>query len=104
MSGLSEAQFERTFQIITERITFVDEILLSDKDIQKALHLVNDIDEEDALFVALANHLKSKLWTGDKKLIKGLKEKGYNKTLSTEELYQLFLKKELQEKLRRKNR
>ena len=101
-SGLSEGQFERIYQIISERITFVDEILLSDKEIEKALNLVKGVDEEDTLFVALTNHLKSKLWTGDKKLIKGLRERSFNKTVTTEELYQLFLNKELQEKLRKK--
>lgn len=101
-SGLSEGQFERIYQIISERITFVDEILLSDKEIEKALNLVKGVDEEDTLFVALTNHLKSKLWTGDKKLIKGLRERSFNKTVTTEELYQLFLNKELQEKFRKK--
>lgn len=103
-SGLTEGQFERIHQIITERITFVDEIFLSDTDIEKAIELVSEVDEEDALFVALTNNLKSKLWTGDKKLINGLRKRGFNRVVTTGYLYDLFLDKELQESLRRKNR
>lgn len=103
-SGLTEGQFERIHQIITERITFVDEILLSDTDIETAIELVSEVDEEDALFVAPSNNLKSKLWTGDKKLINGLRKRGFDRVVTTGDLYDLFLDKELQESLSRKNR
>jgi len=59
-----------------------------------AVDLVADIDENDALFVALTNHIKGKLWTGDKKLIAGLKKKRYHKTTSTNDLYAQFLEKQ----------
>jgi predicted nucleic acid-binding protein len=57
--------------------------------------LVSGIDENDALFVALTNHLNAKLWTGDKKLISDLINKGYTRTISTNELNDLFLDKQL---------
>ncbi len=85
-SGLTDVQFERTFQLITDRITFVDEILLSDSEIEHALKLVSGIDEDDTLFVALTNHLKSKLWTGDKKLAIGLQNKRSEVIVVTSEL------------------
>jgi hypothetical protein len=44
------------------------------------------------------NHLGSKLWTGDKKLSVGLKKKKYFRTISTNELYDLFIEKELRKK------
>lgn len=104
ISGLTESQFEKSYYIITERIIFVEEILLSDNDVAKAIELVKGVDEDDALFVALAKHLKSKLWTGDKKLINGLRNKGFNRTISTEELHELFLGKKLQESLKKRNK
>jgi predicted nucleic acid-binding protein len=104
VSELTESQFEKAYQVITKRIIFVDEILLSDSDILKAIELVSGVDEDDALFVALKNHLKSKLWTGDKKLINGLKNKGFNRIITTEELYELFLDKRLQDSLKKRNR
>jgi len=38
---------------------------------------VKNIDEDDASFIALYFYERHKLWTGDKKLIKGLTAKGY---------------------------
>jgi hypothetical protein len=36
----------------------------------------------------LTEHIKGKLWSGDKELQKGLNEKGWNKFISTEELFE----------------
>ena len=79
ISGFSNIQFEISYQVITRRIQFVDEILIPDKEIEESVELVKNIDENDALFVAMTNHLRAKLWTGDKKLITGLKKKNYSK-------------------------
>lgn len=95
ISGFSSQQFEKSFMTITNRIQFVDEILISDNDLKKAYDLVEGIDENDTLFVALTIHLKAKLWTGDKKLIAGLKKNAYTKTITTDELYDLFVEKQL---------
>ena len=77
ISGLTETQFESSFSHIASRIKFLDEILISDQDLEKAMRLTKDIDENDILFVTLPNHLGSKLWTGDKILSVGLKKKKY---------------------------
>jgi predicted nucleic acid-binding protein len=37
--------------------------------------------------VALTLFLEGKLWTGDKKLINGLKEKGFKQFIKTSELF-----------------
>jgi predicted nucleic acid-binding protein len=102
LSRLTESQFEKTYKIITDRLTFVDDILLSDDDIRKAIALVSEIDNDDALFVALTNNLKCKLWTGDKKLVNGLKKKGFERSITTEELHELFLSKKLKDTLKKK--
>lgn len=102
ISGFTNQQFIKSYETITKRITFVDEILISDKKLLKALELVADIDENDALFVALTNHINGKLWTGDKKLISGLQKKRFLKTISTDELYEQFLGK--QTTIRRRNK
>jgi predicted nucleic acid-binding protein len=94
ISGYSKIQFEESFTIITSKIRFVSEILLSNKDIETALKLTRDIDENDTLFVALANHLKAKLWTGDKKLEYGLKKKEFQRILSTDDMYHVFMSEE----------
>lgn len=57
ISGFTSQQYIKSYQTITKRITFVDEILISDKHLIKAIDLVAEINESDALFVTLTNHL-----------------------------------------------
>ena len=64
--------------------------------------LVSGIDNDDALFVALNNHLAANLWTGDKRLINGLKKKGYTRILATDDIYEIFLLKQFKTRKKRK--
>ncbi len=52
----------------------------------KADELTKDVDNDDIMFVALALHLKSKLWTGDKILMNTLRQKGFKRFITTKEL------------------
>lgn len=102
LTGFTEEQFSEIYQLITSRIRFVDEILLTDKEIAKAVDLVSGIDNDDALFVALNNHLLAILWTGDIRLINGLKNKGYTRILATDDIYEIFLLKQLKARKKKK--
>jgi len=102
LTNFTEDQFIDTFHLITSRLVFLDDILLTDSDLNKAIDLVSGIDQDDALFVALTNHLIANLWTGDKRLINGLKKKGYSRTLTTDELYEIFLDKQLTTRRKKK--
>ena len=75
ISGFTNEQFIKSYETITKRITFVDEVLISQEILVEARDIVIDIDENDALFIALTNHINGVLWTGDKKLVSGLKKK-----------------------------
>jgi predicted nucleic acid-binding protein len=98
ITGFSEERFERTYNLINSKIRFTDEMLISNTIIEKAYKLAKDIDVDDTLFVALAEQMKSKLWTGDKELIRGLERKGSNRFISTLDLYEIYIKKELEKK------
>ncbi len=102
ISGFTDQQYQNSYQTILSRIKFVDDILIPDNVIEDAIHLVADVDENDVLFVALANHLNAKLWTGDKKLMAGLRVKGYSDLLTTNDLYQIFLEKQYRSTQRRR--
>lgn len=95
ISGFTNEQLIKSYETITKRITFVDEVLISQEILVEARDIVIDIDENDALFIALTNHINGVLWTGDKKLVSGLKKKNYLKTISTDKLYKLFIEKQI---------
>ncbi|MBS9773653.1 MAG: PIN domain nuclease [Tenacibaculum sp.] len=67
-------------------IKFISENLISQSNWNKAFEFVKDIDEKDTPFIALTLELKTKLWTGDKKLINGLLEKEIDIAITTNEL------------------
>ncbi len=94
ISGFTDDKFNEIFQLIIHKIKFIDDLLISDKDLYDSFKLVDNIDEDDALFVALANHLRCKLWTGDKKLITGLRKKLFSRIITTDELLEIYLQKE----------
>jgi predicted nucleic acid-binding protein len=98
ITGFSDDKFDEIYYLIISKIRFVDDILISDNSIKNAYKLTHGIDAGDTLFVALTNHLKSLLWTGDRILENGLKKKGYSRIISTFELYDIFIKKELKRK------
>jgi len=50
------------------------------------LKMVEDIDIKDLPFVALSLYLDAKILTGDKKLINGLKSKGFENIIELKEI------------------
>lgn len=47
---------------------------------------------DDIAFVVLSNYLDAILWTGDKKLIKGLSDMGFEKSVDTDYVLRLLEK------------
>ena len=85
-SNLNRDDLFELLYLVESRIFFIDENLLPNKIITEAMHLVADIDSDDVAFVALNSHLNGLLWTGDKKLMNGLKQKDYKSVVTTLEL------------------
>jgi predicted nucleic acid-binding protein len=83
---LTEQQLlEAEYRIISQ-IELISEELIKKSSWEYAYELTKDIDEDDTPFVALTIELNGLLWTGDKKLIKGLKNKGWNSAYSTSDM------------------
>ncbi len=73
-----EDEFYEYLNLLLQRITFVNEEIVSIGNYVEAYRLCKDIDEKDVPFVALALELSCDLWTFDQPIIKGLKTKGFN--------------------------
>ena len=78
---LADAQF-----YLFSRLKFVNEDLIPASIWKSALQLTTDIDIDDTDFVALSLYLNGYLWTGDKELYSGLKNKGFANVLNTSDL------------------
>ncbi len=63
---------------------------LANESIDRAIKLVSTIDLKDALFVAVTIHCNGILWTGDLKLLRGLRRKGFTQIITTKELVQII--------------
>jgi len=93
LAEYSNEEFEITVRLITSKIKFIDLNLIPQIILDSAEKLVSEVDVYDTEFVALTDHIRGRLWSGDRELQKGLKSKGWNKFISTSELIKLGLKK-----------
>jgi predicted nucleic acid-binding protein len=76
---------EAEYRIISQ-VELISEELIKKSSWEYAYELTKDIDEDDTPFVALTIELNGSLWTGDKKLINGLRNKGWNSAYSTSDM------------------
>lgn len=90
LSKLTEAQLEESYYALLTKITFINEEIIPQKFWEESEKLLEDIDLDDTDFVALTKYLKGKLWTGDKTLRDGLKDKGFKNVLTTFEILNLW--------------
>ncbi len=92
ISGLTIEEIEGLTYLITENIHFISEDQIPEEIWKESEIILSQIDTKDTPFVALAKYLDSKLWTGDKKLIKGINTTEFIACMSTTDM--LLLRKE----------
>jgi len=78
---LEDEILENLYKLI-QNIEFFDENSISTSTLQDAWELVNDSDPKEMMFVASTLEVKGLLWTGDSKLRKKLKNKGFDSFFS----------------------
>jgi predicted nucleic acid-binding protein len=78
-----------TLHIFNE-VAVVPNLVISDEALTKATELASDIDIKDVSYIALAIQLDLILLTRDKKLMQGLKRKGFRKVMLFEDLLSSF--------------
>ncbi len=85
-SKLTESELLEQVYNLLKNVTLINESQIPKEVWKKSFELTKDVDENDTAFVALTEYTDGKLWTLDKKLSKGLKNKGYTKIIGTKEL------------------
>ena len=93
ISNYTEIELQRATLLIFSKIRFINAELIPVTLFTKAEKLTLNVDIDDTEFVALTEHIRGKLWTGDKELAKGLIFRKWNKLISTEELIDFILKR-----------
>lgn len=93
ISNLSTEQIAEADYQICKNITFISEQQVNQSHWTEAYELVHNIDIKDIQYVAFAKQFKCKIWSGDKKLFKGLQAKGFTNLINTEDLFELRNKK-----------
>ncbi|MFN3999913.1 PIN domain-containing protein [Algoriphagus sp.] len=86
ISELTEGDLGFLKRSILSKIKMIDLEGIGPNSWEKAISLVKGIDEFDAPFVALAIEMDCILWTGDKKLKKGLEKLGITWVVDTNQL------------------
>ena len=89
ISGLSFPEIDELKSLVFSHLVFISEEQVPFKIWYRTAELLREIDSDDVAFVAVSEFMDEQLWTGDKKLIKGLISKGFTKLISTKELYAL---------------
>jgi len=94
MINITELSYNEINELIyrfSRRIDFINNDLIESNFQMMSYELVKDIDKKDLLFIALSLKTGYKLWTGDKKLINGLRKKSFLNVIDTSELISHFI-------------
>ncbi|MEO7121190.1 MAG: PIN domain-containing protein [Ginsengibacter sp.] len=88
-SGLTiEEIYEAEFHLYKD-ILFISQEQIKISNWVAADALVAEVDPKDTPYIAYAKQFRCKIWSGDKKLIKGLSAKGFINFITTDEIYKL---------------
>jgi predicted nucleic acid-binding protein len=86
ISKLTLNQIKESEYQICKNITFISEESIDQICWIDAEKIVKDVDPKDVTYVAYSEHFKCKLWSGDKKLLTGIRKKGFINVISTDEM------------------
>lgn len=94
-TGYSKSELLKLLNVLEKKVRIIDVRIVPKKYFINAINLLQDIDLDDTEYIALMDHIKGKLWTGDKILMNGLRKKGWNKFITTPQLKSLTTSKRI---------
>jgi predicted nucleic acid-binding protein len=90
LAGYSDHELNAIVDFILGRIKFINVELIPKEIYDMAESITYNVDIDDTEFIALTEFVNGRFWSGDKKLIRGLKGKGWDKFISLQEIQQLM--------------
>ncbi len=97
-SKLTENELIEQVYNLLKNVTLINESQIPKEIWKNSFELTKDVDENDTAFIALTEFTNGKLWTLDKKLTKGLQNKGYSKIIYTKDLKEKALENKQDDK------
>lgn len=88
-SKVSPSDFENNFKLLLIHLQVLSSTLIKISDIKLATKFAGLIDKKDVTYVAFSLAFDALIWTGDIKLLRGLRRNGFKNIISTAELKQL---------------
>lgn len=89
LTKMTEEKIDISIHQTLKNIDLISSEAISETYWKQAYELAADVDEDDTPFLATAIGIEANIWTGDKRLINGLRAKGFQGIYSTAELYEL---------------
>ncbi len=86
LTKMSTEQVDMSIRQVLKNIDLISSEVIPEVHWVSAYRLTSGIDEKDTPFIATALSIGGIVWTGDKKLISGLKKKGFHNIFTTSEL------------------
>lgn len=83
---LETKEFDINLTNLLSNIILLPDEEVSDQEIQKAESFTKAVDLKDTIFVAFSLALDALIWTGDLKLYKALRKKGFRNIITTTDL------------------
>lgn len=89
LTKMSDEKIDISVHQVLKNVDLISSVAVSEIHWNRAYELASGVDEDDTPFLATAIGIEAVIWTGDKKLINGLRAKGFQDIYSTAELYEL---------------
>ncbi|MDY6897102.1 MAG: PIN domain-containing protein [Cyanobacteriota bacterium] len=91
---IKKTKIKNTFRTFVRdlftQVIVIPKLAIAPESLARAYDLCSDIDEKDTPFLALSIELNIPLWTNDKLLIDGLRNKGYINIIDSEAIFALL--------------
>lgn len=91
LADYNHIEYDEIYHLIFCNVIVLNNNIIPNQIFKDAKDICIDIDINDSIYVAYSLYFNAKLWTGDKKLISGLRRKNIEITIDTNEILRNIL-------------